>query len=72
MLSETKTTGNNWLSPEEVCQLLMISKRTLQNYRDQRTLPFAQIGRKIYFKSSDIEDYLTAHYIKVKKGGIND
>ena len=60
-----------WLSSEEVCHFLMISKRTLQSYRDRGTLPFAQIGRKIYYRSSDIDEYLDQHYIKsnYQKGG---
>lgn len=60
-----------WLSSEEICRLLMISKRTLQSYRDRGILPFAQVGRKIYYKSSDIDVYLEAHYIKAnyQKGG---
>lgn len=60
-----------WLSSEEVCHLLSISKRTLQSYRDRSILPYAQIGRKIYYKASDIDDYLDAHHIplNVKKGG---
>jgi MerR family transcriptional regulator, repressor of the yfmOP operon len=53
-----------WLSSEEVSHLLMISKRTLQTYRDNGTLPFAQVGRKIYYKVSDIDEYLDQHYIK--------
>ena len=62
---------NKWLSSDEVCHLLMISKRTLQSYRDRGILPFAQVGRKIYYKSSDIDVYLEAHYIKAnyQKGG---
>lgn len=63
--------SKRWLSSEDVCHLLMISKRTLQSYRDRGTLPFAQIGRKIYYKASAIDDYLEAHYItaRVQKGG---
>jgi excisionase family DNA binding protein len=60
---------NKWLSSDEVCHLLMISKRTLQTYRDQKTLSFAQIGRKIYYKSLDIDDYLDRHYIKARVQG---
>ena len=43
----------------------------LQSYRDRGILPYAQIGRKIYYKASDIDDYLDAHYIKAhyQKGG---
>jgi MerR family transcriptional regulator, repressor of the yfmOP operon len=60
---------NKWLSTDEVCHLLMISKRTLQSYRDQKTLPFSQIGRKIYYKSLDIDEYLERHYIKARVQG---
>ena len=57
-LSET------WLDIQETCQLLKISKRTLQSYRDNGILPFSQIGGKIYFRAADIEDHLKKHYIK--------
>ena len=40
-----------WLSSDDVCRILRISKRTLQNYRDNRILPFSQVGRKIYYKA---------------------
>ena len=63
--------NKRWLTSEEVCHILSISKRTLQSYRDRGVLPYAQIGRKIYYKSSDIDEHLDAHYIplNVKKGG---
>jgi hypothetical protein len=53
-----------WLTGDDVCKILRISKRTLQNYRDHYILPFSQIGRKIYYKASDIDEYLDRHYIK--------
>jgi excisionase family DNA binding protein len=55
---------SKWLSVEDVCRLLMISRRTCQSYRDRGILPFVQISRKIYFKASDLNDYMEAHYIK--------
>jgi excisionase family DNA binding protein len=62
-----------WLSIEDVCRLLMISKRTCQSYRDRGILPFVQISRKIYFKASDLDDYMEAHYIKARyqEGGVH-
>jgi len=71
MLTEKHTQLKKWLSSEEVCHILSISKRTLQSYRDRGVLPYAQVGRKIYYKASDIDDYLDAHYIKAhfQKGG---
>ena len=63
----------NWLSPEETCVLLRISKRTLQSYRDLRKLPFSQVSRKIYFKREDVEEFLESHYVKPAywKGGVS-
>lgn len=44
-----------WLSCREVCALLGISIRSLQNYRDSGKLGYSQIGNKLYYKSADIE-----------------
>lgn len=69
-LSELKTPYlqgkelENWLTSEDVCHLLRVSSRTLQTYRDSAILPFAQIGRKIYYRAADIQEYLISHYIK--------
>jgi predicted DNA-binding transcriptional regulator AlpA len=46
---------SKWLDQQEVCLLLGLSKRTLQTYREKGILPSSQIGRKTYFKWSDIE-----------------
>ncbi|MRJ11254.1 DNA-binding protein [Ornithobacterium rhinotracheale] len=43
-----------WLDTQEVCQLLGISKRTLQNYKDRNLLPYSYINRKNYYKRSDV------------------
>jgi len=62
--SKQSPLSETWLDIQETCQLLKISKRTLQAYRDNGILPFSQIGGKIYFRASDIEDHLQKHYIK--------
>lgn len=46
---------DEWLDNQDVCQLLKISKRTLQTYRDNGTLAYSQIGYKCYYKKEDIE-----------------
>lgn len=50
--------NEQWLSNSEVCGFLKISHRTLQSYRDNGTLPYSQIGRKCYYKASDVEQLL--------------
>lgn len=47
-----------WLDNQDVCQLLGISKRTLQSYRDNRTLPYTQIGHKMFYNPVDVEKVL--------------
>lgn len=44
-----------WLDQQEVCQLLGITKRTLQSYRAKGILRATQINRKNFFKSVDVE-----------------
>ena len=47
-----------WLDNQEVCQILNISKRTLQTYRDNGKLPYSQIGHKIYYRPEDVEQLI--------------
>ena len=54
--------GETYLSGEDVCQLHHISKRTLQQYRDDKILPYIQIGGKIIYKESDILTILEQNY----------
>jgi hypothetical protein len=57
-------TNEAWLSGQEVMKILRISSRTLQSYRDKREIPFYQVSRKLYYKSSEINEYLERHHIK--------
>ncbi|HBX51699.1 MAG: hypothetical protein A2275_17010 [Bacteroidetes bacterium RIFOXYA12_FULL_35_11] len=59
--------SEQWLDIEETCQLLKISKRTLQGYRDEGILTFSQVGGKVYFSASAIEEHLRNHTRKAIK-----
>lgn len=52
-----------WLESEAARKLLGVSTKTWQNYRDQRVIPFSQIGRKIYVSRADLDTYLRRHRI---------
>ena len=43
-----------WLDNQEVCEILRISKKTLQVYRDKGILPYSRIKHKIFFKTEDV------------------
>ena len=47
-----------WLDNQEVKQLLRISPRTLQSYRDKGILPFSKLGGKFFYRASDVEKLL--------------
>lgn len=53
---------DDWLDNQDVCQLLRISKRQLQHYRDSGLMAFSQIGAKIYYKASFVQEFLQNHY----------
>ncbi|GHV00806.1 DNA-binding protein [Bacteroidia bacterium] len=48
-LCQNGRNDNKWLNNDEVCELLKISKRTLQACRDNGTIHFSQIGHKCYY-----------------------
>ena len=54
-----------WLDNQDVCNLLSISKRTLQSYRDNGYLAYSQVGHKCYYKKSDIEKLIKESTVKI-------
>ncbi len=44
-----------WLDNQEVCEMLNISFRTLQSYRDKCLLAYCKIGHKCYYKLADVK-----------------
>lgn len=51
-------TLQRWLDNQDVCEILNISKRTLQTYRDNGTLAYTQIGHKMYYRPEDVEQLI--------------
>ena len=43
---------------QQVCQLLNISKRTLQTLRGNGSLSYTQINHKIYYRAEDVRSFL--------------
>ncbi len=46
---------SEWFDGQDVCRILTISKRTLQTYRANGTLPFTRIENKMYYRPADVE-----------------
>lgn len=47
-----------WLDAQDVCMMLNISTRTLQNYRDKGMLAYSLVSGKCYYRPEDIESLI--------------
>ena len=54
--------GERFLTDRELSGMLKISRRCLQDYRDQGRIPYIQLGGKILYRQSDIERLLEENY----------
>ena len=54
--------GERFLTDRELSGTLKISRRCLQDYRDQGRIPYIQLGGKILYRQSDIEKLLEENY----------
>ena len=68
MASSNDKRLDDWLDNQDVCQMLNISPRTLQTLRDNGTLAYSQINRKVYYKPEDVESILHVVAGRDKKG----
>ena len=54
--------GESFYTDEELSQRLKISRRSLQDYRNQGRIHYIKLGGKILYRSSDIERMLEEGY----------
>lgn len=47
--------ADRWLSGKEATDILGVSPRTLQRYRDTGLIPFSKLGKKCRYRLSDVE-----------------
>lgn len=49
------------LDNQDLAFLLKVSKRTLQRYRSNGTLPYFMIGHKTYYRTDDVRSFVREH-----------
>ena len=52
---EKQYDGEIWLDSQDIYQLLHISKRTLQSWRDNGIIPYHRHGRMIWYKRHEVD-----------------
>ncbi|MDM1415695.1 helix-turn-helix domain-containing protein [Myroides odoratimimus] len=50
--------GEELLDNQDVLQILKISPRSLQRYRSDKKLPYYRLKGKIYYKLSDVQQFI--------------
>jgi len=66
MLQDNPDKMDKWVDGEKLRKILGLSKRGLQNYRDEGIIPYSMIGGKIYYNLSDIEIIFRKNYFEAK------
>ncbi|EOA56468.1 hypothetical protein HMPREF1214_03289 [Bacteroides sp. HPS0048] len=54
--------GESFYTDEELSKKLKISRRCLQDYRDEGRIPYIKLGGKILYRASDIKQLLEDNY----------
>ena len=58
---KTKGSKKEFVGNEEFMELMGISKRTAQCWRDEGIIAFSQVGSKIYYSMTDIAKLMQEH-----------
>ncbi len=54
--------GERYLTDREVSEILKVSRRTLQEYRNEGVLPYIPLGGKILYRESDWKNFWEKFY----------
>ena len=54
--------GERYLTDREVASVLKVSRRTLQEYRNDGVIPYILLGGKMLYRESDLEKVLESCY----------
>ncbi|MDP1623134.1 MAG: helix-turn-helix domain-containing protein [Bacteroidales bacterium] len=56
--------GFDWIESHEASEKLSVSLRTLTDLRNSGDLPYSKLGRKVYFRLSDIQECMEKGLLK--------
>lgn len=63
-INKPSLNGERYLNNKQVCDILHISPRSLQDYRDKGRIAFYKLEGKILFAESDVYKMLEDNYYK--------
>lgn len=66
-LAEERSVESEWVENGELSEMLGLTQRQMQGYRERGVLGYSIIGRKIYYKRAEVERLIKQNTIKCKK-----
>jgi len=63
-VSKITSPSEHFIGTDEFVELMKVSPRTAQLWRDEGKIGYSQHGKKIYYRMSDIDRFLDAQYKK--------
>lgn len=61
--------GKRYLTDQETADILRVTRHTLNDYRANGIIPYVQLGGKVLYVESDIENLLQTNYHPAFKKG---
>ncbi|PKD45283.1 helix-turn-helix domain-containing protein [Rhodohalobacter barkolensis] len=62
-----KATRKEWLTTDDVMEILDCSRRHVQYLRDSKQLTFSQNGRTIRYHFDDLESFMNSHKVESER-----
>ena len=63
-LSKGMLVPQRYHTVDETLEIIRVSKRTLQKYRDEGKISFKQMDSKIIFSDTDINEFMSRHQVR--------
>ena len=61
-LNKPSIAGESFYTDRDLSEKLKISRRSLQDYRNEGRIPFIRLGGKVLYRASDIDKLLDENY----------
>ena len=61
-LKKLSIAGESFYTDRDLSEKLKISRRSLQDYRNEGRIPFIRLGGKVLYRASDIDKLLDENY----------
>lgn len=61
-LKKPSIVGESFYTDRDLSEKLKISRRSLQDYRNEGRIPFIRLGGKVLYRASDIDKLLDENY----------